>query len=391
MLKINKNILIVCVLSLFLLISQASATDTDSIQISDMSNTIDNLDTNIKNVEIQNMDSNDGQTNNNIENVERNTYNEKYLNDGTNLNEGTNHYNDNIGDNPDSSDIYEIDNIKSSTDSSDIYEIDNIESNTDSSNIEDINNIETNIVSNIVTAKDTDGVVMAGDNYSCGPASLATVLNKNGLNLTLKEVSKITNTTENGTTMQSIIDAAKYYNFSAIGVEIDTSDLKENYIVHLNINGSEHWTVITKVTDEYVYLADSSEGNIKLSIDEFNSYFTRKAIIISKMDEISLKEQIITKQITSNIKILDNDQCLKISGKGMKRKVIGYRIVWKYGLIQKYGWVLRPVVSGGHVSFSQWKYVKGYYYVWGKYKVKEPIYKYYYVSDESLTSAKIKK
>ena len=62
-----------------------------------------------------------------------------------------------------------------------------------------------------------------------------------------------------------------------------------------------------------------------------------------------------------------------------------------YRAIQKYGWVLRPKVVGGHVSFSQWQYVKGYYTVWGKYKAKEPIYKYYFTNDESLTSAKIKK
>ena len=46
------------------------------------------------------------------------------------------------------------------------------------------------------------------------------------------------------------------------------------------------------------------------------------------------------------------DQCLKISGKGLKKKVVGYRIVWKYGWRQKYGWVLRPKVVGGHVSFG---------------------------------------
>ena len=227
---------------------------------------------------------------------------------------------------------------------------------------------------------------MANDNYSCGPASLATVLNRNGLNLSLNEVSEHTNTNLNGTSMQSIIDAARYYNFSAYGVEIDAKDLKENYIVHLNVNGCEHWTAISKVTDSHVFLADSSEGNMNFTIDEFNSYFSRKAIVLSN-DTIDLREELISNQIS----ILDNDQCKRISGKGMKKKVIGYRIVWKYGFVQRYGWVLKPKVVGGHVSFSQWVYVKGTHPVWGKYKVKEPIYKYYYVADDKLTSAKIKK
>ena len=234
--------------------------------------------------------------------------------------------------------------------------------------------------------KDTTGVVMANDNYSCGPASLATALNRYGLNLSLNEVSRHTNTSEDGTTMQSLIDAAKYYNFSACGVEIDTQFLKENCIVHLNVNGCQHWTVITKVTDSHVFLADSTEGNMNFTLDEFNSYFTKKAILLSG-NASDLKEQIISNQATA----LDKNQCSSISGKGLKKKVVGYRIVWKYGFIQKYGWVLRPRVVGGHVSFAQWQYVKGYYTVWGRYKTKEPIYKYYFVNDEALTSAKIKK
>ena len=256
-------------------------------------------------------------------------------------------------------------------------------------NIENIENIEKTDHSSETIAekhKDTRGIVMANDNYSCGPASLATVLNRNGLNLSLNEVSEHTNTNLNGTSMQSIIDAARYYNFSAYGVEIDAKDLKENYIVHLNVNGCEHWTVISKVTDSHVFLADSSEGNMNFTIDEFNSYFSRKAIVLSN-DHIDLREELISNQIS----ILDNDQCKRISGKGMKKKVIGYRIVWKYGFVQRYGWVLKPKVVGGHVSFSQWVYVKGTHPVWGKYKVKEPIYKYYYVADDKLTSAKIKK
>ena len=233
---------------------------------------------------------------------------------------------------------------------------------------------------------DTRGIVMANDNYSCGPASLATVLNKKGLNLSLDEVSQHTNTCLDGTSMQSLIDAARYYNFSAYGVAMNSQDLKENFIVHLNIDGCEHWTVINKVTESNIFLADSSEGNMNLTIDEFNSYFTQKAIILSN-DPMDLRENLISNRIS----ILDKEQCQRISGKGLKRKVVGYRIVWKYGFVERYGWVLRPKVVGGHVSFSQWVYVKGNRPVWGKYKVKEPIYKYYYVADEKLTSAKIKK
>ena len=313
MLKINRSILIICIVSLFLIIGQISASDTDSIEINDAAN------------------------------------NDLILNQ---LNDS---------------------------------DMNNLESD----EMEKTAQTETESIDEIVEEKqkDTTGVVMANDNYSCGPASLATALNKNGLNLSLNEVSKHTNTNLNGTSMQSLIDAAKYYGFSAYGVEVDTKSLKENNIIHLNINGCEHWTVISKVTDTHIFLADSTEGNINFTLDEFNSYFSKKAIILANNSLNDLKNDLISNQIT----ILNKDQCLKISGKGLKKKVVGYRIVWKYGWRQKYGWILRPKVVGGHVSFTQWVYVKGYHAVWGKYKVKEPIYKYYFVSDDAMTSAKIKK
>ena len=325
MLKINKSILIICLVSLFLIIGQISASDTDLMETSDTG-------------------MNDLSLNHNLTEIS----------DDSNMNQ------------LESNELNDANSIKTET-SDDLEE-----------SIDDM--IEERL-------KDTSGVVMANDNYSCGPASLATVLNRYGLNLSLNEVSKQTNTSVNGTTMQSLIDTAKYYGFSAYGVEIDTKCLKENNIVHLNINGCEHWTVINKVTDTHVFLADSTEGNMNFTIDEFNSYFSKKAIVLSKNNSTDLKEELISNQIN----ILNQNQCMKISGKGLKKKVIGYRIVWKYGLVQRYGWVLRPKIVGGHVSFSQWVYVKGNRPVWGKYKVKEPIYKYYYVSDDSLTSAKLKR
>ena len=325
MLKINKSILIICLVSLFLTIGQISASDTDLMETSDTG-------------------MNDLSLNHNLTEIS----------DDSNMNQ------------LESNELNDANSIKTES-------FDDLEESIDDM-IEE-------------KQKDTNGVVMANDNYSCGPASLATALNRYGLNLSLNEVSKHTNTSLNGTTMQSLIDTAKYYGFSAYGVEIDTKCLKENNIVHLNINGCEHWTVINKLTDTHVFLADSTEGNMNFTIDEFNSYFSKKAIVLSKNNSTDLKEELISNQIN----ILNQNQCMKISGKGLKKKVIGYRIVWKYGLVQKYGWVLRPKIVGGHVSFSQWVYVKGNRPVWGKYKAKEPIYKYYYVSDDSLTSAKLKR
>ena len=332
MLKLNKSILIVCLISLFLLVSQASAADSSNLNISDI-NSVD------ENYLVSSPDSIDSSLNT-IDSMDSSI-------DSDNLNE---------------------DDLKTSIPQDQFEE----DENNDLDNNDDTEIIEEEKV------KDTEGVVMAGDNYSCGPASLATALNKLGLNLSLSEVSQHTNTTENGTNMQSLIDAAKYYNFSAVGVEIEAKDLKENSIVHLNMEGGEHWTVVTKVTEDTIFLADSTEGNINMSIDEFNSLFTGKAILLSKMNEINASNIISNK----NIKVLDKSQCLNVKGRGWVRVLVGYKTVWKYGLVEKYSWVLRPKVSKGHVSYSTWEYVYVKHLTWGKYKVKTPIYKYKYIKNQ---------
>ncbi len=235
--------------------------------------------------------------------------------------------------------------------------------------------------------KNFDGIVVSDDSYSCGPASLATVLNRFGMNLTLKEVSQFTDTTEEkGTSMLSLINASKHFGFDAVGARLDVCDLKENYIIHMNIDGNEHWTVFKNITDDYVFLMDPNEGHVNFTLEEFNSYFTGNAIIIFNEATNIIQDELKSE----NISILSDDESLEIFGKRMVKKVVGYKTVRKYGFVPHYGWKLMPVVSKGEVHFSQWKYVKGVYYTLGWYSAKEPIYKVYYISDEALTSAPLK-
>ena len=229
MFKVSKSILIVCLISLFLLVSQASAADSNGLSISDINSVDENY----------NLDA-------------------SYL--------------DSL---QDSNDMHSDSSLNSNgLDDKSNYDKTSISQNQTSSNLKD-NDLDNNDgESEIIEeeAKDTEGVVMAGDSYSCGPASLATALNRLGLNLSLSEVFQHTNTTEDGTNMQSLIDAAGYYNFSSVRVEIQAKDLAENSIVHLDIDGTEHWTVVSKITEDSVFLADSTMGNINMSIDEFKAY-----------------------------------------------------------------------------------------------------------------------
>ena len=101
----------------------------------------------------------------------------------------------------------------------------------------------------------TTGVVMSDDEYSCGAASFATVLNNLGINITLNESKVVVNTTINGTTMQGIIDGAEKYNLTSFAVFADYNTLNENYIVHMTIDGVDHWSVVKQISENYILLA----------------------------------------------------------------------------------------------------------------------------------------
>lgn len=230
--------------------------------------------------------------------------------------------------------------------------------------------------------KNTTGIVMSDNNYSCGSASLATVLNTFGLNLTLKEVSQFTDTNEeNGTSMLSLIETAKHYGFEAFATRIDFSLLNENYIVHMTIDGNNHWSVFKHVTDDYVFLADPNEGNIRMSIEEFMSYFTGEAIIISN----NTNENIRNELQANNIIILKDCESSKIVGKRLVKKLVGYKKVRKWGFHTVKGWHLRPKAQARGMSILLWEYVYGPYQACGWYYVKVPVYKTYTYSDDSLT------
>lgn len=159
---------------------------------------------------------------------------------------------------------------------------------------------------------DTSGVIMSGDSYSCGAASFATVLNNLGRNITLDEAKHATNTSTDGTTMNNIINAAKKYNLTAYALNINPNNLKENYIIHMNIIGVDHWSVVKTVTNESIILADPNLGNYEYNLLEFNQYYTNQTVIITE----STRNNIINNVIPMEPNYISEIGQKYISGKG---------------------------------------------------------------------------
>lgn len=364
MLKINKSILIICIISLFLIIGQISASDTDSIEINDF----DTMNNSIEDTrELNDYNSNDNQIANTIE-----------LND-------YNSNDDSIANTIEINDYDSSDNTIDLTENIELRE----EENDNGMDTKTINSIEIKEQS-----KNNLNIVMSNDSYSCGAASLATVLNNLGINISLNDAKMAANTTVNGTTMKGLIDAAAKYNLTAYGVYADISNLNENFIVHMNINGAEHWSVIKEINNERVTLADPNLGYVEFDLKNFKEYYTNNSIIIlnkSGRDSLDM----------SNYNIIHNSKLNVISGKGyayyyskkisyIKNKVNpGYAFLVKI-IVPKWGGNTVKIITKKITSHKICcnVYYKITYYKKAKYKGKSTVINYPCIFNLSMKKGK---
>lgn len=129
---------------------------------------------------------------------------------------------------------------------------------------------------------DTGEVVMASTIYSCGPAALATIFKALGIYTTEAELAERAGTDESGTSLLGLKEAADWYGVSAAAVRLTVDQLKANYLVVLDIEGTNHFEVILNITDTTVYLFDPNLGNIEMSLGKFNELYTGVAMIFNE-------------------------------------------------------------------------------------------------------------
>ena len=132
----------------------------------------------------------------------------------------------------------------------------------------------------ISKSKKFSGIVMQSKPYTCGPAALATALNNIGVISTETEISKLAGTDQTGTTMYGLLKAAKIKGVDAVGMRVSINNLRYNNIVFLTINNDFHYSVILKIDQEKVILADPALGNIKLSKKQFEEIYSGTALIL---------------------------------------------------------------------------------------------------------------
>jgi predicted double-glycine peptidase len=109
--------------------------------------------------------------------------------------------------------------------------------------------------------------------YSCGAASLATILNEfYGLSVTERDVLTRMGATDRSS-FQQLADVAPSFGVRAGGLMLSFDDLKQLQvpaIAYVQYRGNDHFTVIRGIRrDGVVHLADPSWGNRQLTAHQF--------------------------------------------------------------------------------------------------------------------------
>ena len=139
--------------------------------------------------------------------------------------------------------------------------------------------------------RDFSNITKQTTDYTCGPASLATLINLMGGNADEMQLAVLSNTTEeDGTTLLELKNSAKKLGYETSLSVVSISRLKKLTLpVLFHEKSSEdfdHYAVIKEINSETVKIADSSAGNIEIDLEEFSKVFSGKVLSISLPKEI---------------------------------------------------------------------------------------------------------
>lgn len=158
---------------------------------------------------------------------------------------------------------------------------------------------ENNILSTPTTWQNIQkkNVVKQNVDYSCGSASLATILTYfYNQPTTESQVIKDLALNKQMASFQDLANVSEKYGFSGKGIATNYDSLKKikiPAIVYLNHNRTDHFSVLRAIDHTHVYLADPSWGNRTLTRKQFekiwntrnDSQYQGKVLLILPTDD----------------------------------------------------------------------------------------------------------
>jgi hypothetical protein len=139
-------------------------------------------------------------------------------------------------------------------------------------------------------------VVKQGLDYSCGSASMATILHYYfgdaiseaalTMDMTVRlSKEELASRIKDGFSLLDMRDTLVRLGYQAVGAKLTLSQaeqLKEPIVVLLRRDGINHFVVLKGTTGHQVEIADPTLGNIKLTINEFEHYWHGEVLAIGK-------------------------------------------------------------------------------------------------------------
>ncbi len=133
-------------------------------------------------------------------------------------------------------------------------------------------------------------IVKQQDLKDCGPCALLCIIKYYHGYVPLEKIREDTSTSSEGTTAYHLIKAAQNYGFDTYGVKVESIFDDNIYlpaIAHLKLkNGLQHFVVITKITQNAIFLMDPAEGKVKMPTQEFLSLWSNVLILLTPKTEI---------------------------------------------------------------------------------------------------------
>ena len=145
------------------------------------------------------------------------------------------------------------------------------------------------------------------DLKDCGVSCLMSIVRYYGGYVRREYVREITNTSKDGVSIYSMVEASEKLGLEAIAINGNIKDISNKLpvIAHVLINNSfGHFIIISSINSKYITVMDPNSGFRKYTFDEYNNITTNNYILFKPKSNIikQIKEESIIKLIFNILK-----------------------------------------------------------------------------------------
>lgn len=128
--------------------------------------------------------------------------------------------------------------------------------------------------------KDIDELFLQARSNTCGPASLAYLLNLYGFETSEDEISRLVEIKEVGVSMYDLVQAAKRLGLSAWGERQNYPALKRTTKPIIAFINNDHWVVVLDIENRFITLFDPALGYIKVRENIFQGVWDGYVMLV---------------------------------------------------------------------------------------------------------------